>query len=279
MDGAPQHGHEGETVSDHGPGARRRPERKEPAGPLEDYLHSQEIGVLRGVAASARLQEDLALALLERRDLPPQVLEDMARNGAVMRHRKVIVGVVSHPRTPRHVTLPITRSLYTFELMQLALAPNVAADVKLAIEETLISRLETISSGERLTLARRGSTRTAAALLSDPEARVISAALDNPYLTEIWVVKSLMREDCPQALVHAVCKHGKWPLRRDVQVALLRCEQTPLARAISIAAGLPTHVLEDVLHYSRLKPNIKAYLTEQLGRRKQADKKNAADHS
>lgn len=266
-------------MSGHSPGARRAQERKEPSGPLEDHLHSQEIAVLRGVAASARLNEDLALTLLERRDLPPSVLEDLARNGAVMRHRKVIVRVVAHPRTPRHVTLPITRSLYTFELMQLALTPHVAADVKLAVEETLVSRLETISSGERLTLARRGSTRTAAALLCDSETRVIEAALDNPYLTEIWVVKSLMREGCPHPLVHAVCNHAKWPLRRDVQIALLRCEQTPLARAISIASGLPTHVLEDVLRYSRLKPNIKAYLMEQLERReaKSKERTRAAD--
>ncbi|MGH9524239.1 MAG: hypothetical protein ACRD3E_17075, partial [Terriglobales bacterium] len=83
-----------------------------------------------------------------------------------------------------------------------------------------------------------------------------------------WVVKALMREDAPQALVHSVCKHGKWPLRRDVQIALLRNEQTPLARAVAISGSLPSNVLHDVLHYSRLRPNIKKYLTEQLQRRK-----------
>jgi hypothetical protein len=255
-------------VNSQGMGTRRAVIRKEPEGPLEDYLRSEEIAVLRGVAASARLTEDLARKLIERRDLPPQVLEDLSRNAAVMRHRKIIAGVVAHPRTPRHVTLPITRNLYTFELMQLALTPGIAADVKLAIEETLVSRLETISSGERLTLAKRGSTRTAAALLSDPETRVIEAALDNPFLTEAWVVKALAREDSPQALVHAVCKHPKWQLRRDVQVALLRNEQTPLAQAIAIADGLPAHLVEEVLRYTRLKPNIKAYLSKKVESRK-----------
>ena len=258
-------------------GARRAPERKEPEGPLEDFISSQEVAVLRGVASSPRLTEDLALSLLNRRDLTPQVLEDLSRNSATMRHRKVIMAIVSHPRTPRHITLPITRRLYTFELMQLALMPALAADLKLAIEETLVARLETLSSGERLTLAKRGSTRIAAALLTDPEARVTEAALDNPYLTEVWVVKTVMRDDCPHALVHAVCKHAKWSLRRDVQVALLRNQQTPLARAISIAATLPTHVVREVLQYSRLQPNIKAYLTEQLERRAKLKKKDGEE--
>lgn len=233
--------------------------------------------MLRGVASSPRLTEDLALSLLVRRDLPPQVLEDLSRNPSTMRHRKVIMAVVSHPRTPRHVTLPITRRLYTFELMHLALTPAVAADLKLAIEETLVARLETLSSGERMTLARRGSTRIAATLLADPEARVIEAALDNPYLTEVWVVKNLMRDDSPHAFVHAVCTHKKWSLRRDVQVALLRNQHTPLARAITIASALPVHVVRDILHHSRLLPNIKAYLKEQLARRDAARQKKSGD--
>ena len=251
----------------HGTGARRGPERKEPQGPLENHIQSQELDVLRGVASSARLTEDLALTLLNRRELPPLVLEDLSRNAATMKHRKVIIAVVSHPRTARHVTLPIIRRLYTFELMQLALLPTLAADLKLAVEETLVARLESISSGERLSLAKRGSTRVAASLLFDPESRVIEAALDNPYLTEMWVVKALMRDDSPHAFVQAVCGHKKWSLRKDVQVALLRNQQTPFARAISIADALPTHVVRDVLTNSRLQPNVKAYLADQLERR------------
>ena len=264
-------------MAPHSTGARRAPQPKEPQGPLEDHLSSQEISILRGVASSPRLTEELALSLLVRRDLPPQVLEDLSRNGATMRHRKVIMAVVSHPRTPRHITLPITRHLYTFELMHLALTPTLAADLKLAIEETLVARLETLSSGERLTLAKRGSTRIAASLLPDPEARVTEAALDNPYLTEVWVVKNLMRGDSPYAFVHATCKHKKWSLRRDVQVALLRNQHTPLAHAIAIADALPTHVVHDILHHSRLQPNIKAYLTQQLARRNAAKHKKSGE--
>lgn len=256
-------------MSHGGAGAGRAKERKEPQGPLENLLSSQELSVLRGVASSARLTEDLALAFLARRDLPPLVLEDVSRNGTAMRHRKVILAVVQHPRTPRHVTLPITRHLYTFELMQLALLPTFATDLKLAVEEILIGRLDTISSGERMSLARRGSTRIAAALLTDPETRVIEAALDNPHLTEIWVVKNLMREDAPHAFVHAAGSHEKWSLRRDVQVALLRNQHTALARAIAIAGALPVQVVRDVLHHSHLQPNIKAYLADQLVRREQ----------
>ena len=132
--------------------------RRLPAdAPLEQLIHEQSADVLIAVASDARLTEDLALAILNRRDLPREALEEINRNGSVARHRKVRLAIVMHPRTPRHVSVPAIRHLYAFELMQVGLFPAVPADVKRAAEETLIGRLGTISSGERYTLAKQSS--------------------------------------------------------------------------------------------------------------------------
>jgi hypothetical protein len=231
---------------------------------LAQLIHERSPELLRHAARDRALTEELALALLARRDLPGEVLEELARNVSVVKHRKVRIAVVTHPRTPRHVSLPIVRHLYNFELMQIALTPNALADLRMAVEEGLIARLESISAGERLSLAKRGSTRIAAALLLDAEARVTRAALDNPHMTEIWIVKALLDAGSPQHLVDATCRHAKWSLRRDVRVALLRNDKTPLARAISIANALPSMVLREVLANSRLAANVKDYLTRIL---------------
>ena len=127
-------------------------------------MHDTAPEILIAVAADARLTEDLALALLKHHDLPREALEALSKNGSLMRQRKVRMAVVIAPRTPRHVSVPTIRHLYTFELMQVALLPSVQPDVKRAAEEVLISKLASISSGERATLARRSSGRVAAAL-------------------------------------------------------------------------------------------------------------------
>lgn len=247
--------------------SRRAPASPEQHAALEARIHSAEPEVLRQAAASPQLDEDLALALLARRDLPHGVIEALSKNGGVMSGRKVALAVVAHPRTPRHVSIPIARHLYTFELMQVALTPAVAADVKRAVEENIISRLETVSAGERFTLAKRGSTRVAAALLSDPEARITDAALASPHMTEASIAKALMNDDAPEHFVGAVSKHYKWSLRRDLQIALLRHQKTPLARVLAFAQLLPTQVLRDVLSHSRLSANVKVYLLEELEQR------------
>ena len=215
-------------------------------------------------AADPALTEDLALAFLQRNDLAPEVLEQLNKNGGVMKSRKVKLALVRHPKAPRHISLPLLRHLFTFDLVEVSLAPVTPGDVKRAAEESLLTRLETISVGEKLTLARRASTRIAGGLLLDPEPRVLHAALENPRLTEASVVKAVMRLDAPAALIHAVCHHAKWSLSREVRVALLRNENTPLARALEFARTLPHSLIAEILHGSRLPENIKLLLRKEL---------------
>src|SRR5215468_11428805 len=208
----------------------------------------------------ASLSEDAALSLLKRADLSPEVLEQLSKIGELVKYRKVKLALTEHPKTPRHVSMPLIRQLYTFDLMQVALTPAVPADVKRAADETLAHRLEALASGERLTLAHRGSGRIAEELLADADARVMQAALQNARLTESSIVRMLTRPDAHGAFVDAVAHHPQWSSRREVRVALLRNEKTPMARAVEFARGLPPGLLREILQTSRLRVNVKEYL-------------------
>ena len=232
--------------------------------PVVDAIHSNSAEVLVAVASDRSLNEDLALTLLKRTDLPGGALERLSQNASVMKSRKIKLALVEHPKTPRHVSLPMLRHLFTLDLMCVALTPVVPADVKAVADETLCNRIETIPSGERLTLAHRASGRVAAELLSDPESRVIHAALQNSRLTEANVVKAVMASDASAVLVEAVCHHAKWSLRREVRIGLLRSQHTPLARALEFARSLPAALLKEILHSSRLPMNIKEHLLKSL---------------
>jgi hypothetical protein len=251
-------------------------------------IHSLALADLLRAAADPDLTEDLALALLKRADLPSEVLEQLARNATVLKSRKVKIALASHPHTPRHVSVPLVRQFYTFDLMKVALSPLVPADVKVAADDFLISRLKTVTIGERLTLARRASGRVAAALLLDVEkmdgkivdgkiidaktvareTRVMQTALENPRLTEALVISSVLRPAASAALVHAVAQHEKWSCRREIRAALLRTEHLSLARALEFSREIPAPLLHELLASSRLPAQIK----DQLLRQSQASK-------
>jgi hypothetical protein len=226
-------------------------------------------------AADPALTEDLSLALLKRADLPTEVLEQLARNVNALKSRKVRIALASHPHTPRHVSVPLGRQFYTFDLMKVALSPRVPADVKVAVDDVLISRLKTVTIGERLTLARRASGRVAAALLLEVEpgygkvvdaktvareTRVMQTALENPRLTEALVISSALSSGASAALVQAVARHEKWSHRREIRAALLRTEHLSLARALEFSREFPAPLLQEILASSRLPAKIKDQL-------------------
>jgi len=226
---------------------------------LEELIHDPSPDVQRAVAADPRMNEDLALALLKRRDLPRDAVEAVYKNKSLAKLRKVQLAIVMHPSTPRHVSVPVIRHLYAFELMQVALSPGVPADVKRSAEEAMVARLSTISSGERSELAKRGSGRVAAALLLDKEERIMLAALQNPQMTEMWIVKALKSAGC-DLLAPAVCRHQKWSQRIYVKLALIANQHTPLARVVQFAAELPVRSIKETLRSVRLTPHVKAAL-------------------
>lgn len=230
---------------------------------LEEEIHSASSEALLSAASNSSLTDDFALVLLNRADLPAECLVALSKNQSVSKLRKIRTAIVEHLHTPRHVSLPMLRLLYTFDLMQVALTPVVAADVKRAAEEVLLAKLETISAGEKLTLARRASGRIAAELLLGNEPRVMQAALENPRLTENSVAKVLAGKNTSAALVQAVCHHPKWSLARDIRIALLRNDKTPLARALEFARCIPATLLREILQNSRLPHNTKACLLRQ----------------
>jgi hypothetical protein len=228
--------------------------------PLESQIHSISRDDLLRAAADPTLTGDLALALLKRADLPPEVLERLSKNGNALKLRKVRVALVCHSQTPRHVSVPLARQFYTFDLLKVALWPGVPADVKVAVDQVLIARLKTITLGERLSLARRASGRVAGSLLLDGETRVMRTALDNPRLTEVFVIQAVLRLQAGAALIQAVAQHSKWSYRGEIRIALLRTEYLSLARALEFSRGLPPPLLREVLHTSRLPARIKGQL-------------------
>jgi hypothetical protein len=217
----------------------------------------------------AGLTEDAALSLLKNRDLPAETLEQISKDPVTATSRKLRFAIASHLHSPRHITMRLVREFHTSDLMRFALLPAVAADLKHVANELLVSRLTSVTLGERISLARRAAEGVVVALLLDKEPRVWQAALQNPRLTEAAIVKALLRASASAAFVEAVCHDRKWSVRREIRMALLRNEKTPLARAIEFARMLPPAQLRDILHNSRLPEKMKDYLRKDLQMRNQ----------
>ena len=231
-----------------------------PRGKLEQFFKESAKEVLVAFARNPNLRERDLLRLLERKDLPQEVLREIATHQEAARHYTVKLALVRHPKTPRLVSLPMMKFLYLFDLVRVSQTPAVPADVKRVAEENILNRLETIPRGEKITLARRGSGRIAAGLLVTEDIEIIRAALDNPFLTEAHLLKVLSLNDLPTLVVETLAQHPKWSARYYLRLGLIRNPLTPLVRVLAFLPDMAVSDLREICLDRRMPETVRKYV-------------------
>lgn len=240
---------------------------------LRLLLYDRSADVLLALLENPALDEDSLLLLLERKDLPVQLLSAVASRRDWMRSYRVKLKVAGHPRTPRLTALPLIKHLYLFDLVNLTLLPSTPAEIRRVAEESIVARIAQIPLGQKLTLARRGSARVSAALLAEGHPLVVPLALDNPMLTEAQLLKVLSRLDLPEIVPASIAVHRKWSCMYNVRMALVRHPLTPLARVLAFLPDLTLGDLQVLTGASSLSPNLREYISGEVTRRIQSSRR------
>ncbi|HWF38947.1 MAG TPA: hypothetical protein VG322_10535 [Candidatus Acidoferrales bacterium] len=233
---------------------------------LKSLVHAANPEVLFAVLENPALEESHVTSLLERLDLPVEVLTAMAGESKWISSESVRLRLASHPRTPKRIALPTARQLYLFDLVRLSLLPSAPADIRRAADEILISRVPHLPVGQKLTLARRGPARVAGAILAEGHAQAVKLALNNAFLTESQILKVLARSDIPERVVAAIAQHAKWSCQYNVRMALLQNPNTPIPCVLSFLPQLRAADLKEIGKLEDLPQQIRKYVEQKLKR-------------
>src|SRR5437879_6467217 len=234
---------------------------------LAVLLHHPSADVLLALLDNPALDETHVCLLLERKNLPGEILEEVARRKRLLKSYRVKRSLAFHPRAPRLITLRLLRDLYLMDLVQVAISPGVSAELKRSAEDQLLARLPQLPLGQKITLARRGPARVAGALLAEGHAQVISIALDNPNVTEAQVLKALSREKPPIALIPAISHHRKWSVSYNVRLALVRHPSSPLATILAYLPEITVSDLRELAAPGVVPESLRKYLQAEVQRR------------
>jgi hypothetical protein len=206
--------------------------------------------------------------LLERKDLSGLLLEEISKRKTWRGNYRVRLGLAAHPHTPRLIAMRLMRELHLMDLVRISLLPTSSMELRRLADERVLTQLPQLPLGQRLMLARRGSTRIAAGLVAQGPEQVARVALDNPFLTESQLLKTLAKAALPARIVAVVAAHDKWSKLVNIRVALLRHTHAPLDRVPLLVHGLPRREIEDLLQLSRLPEHVRALLRNELKYRK-----------
>src|SRR5258708_1094399 len=242
---------------------------------LASLLHDHAPDVLLALLDNPALVEAQLCMLLDRKDLPAEVLEEGARRKPLLKNYPVKRGLAFHPGTPGLASLRLIRELYLMDLVQLTLLPGTPAERKRNAEEQLVARLPQLPLGQKITLARRGTARVAGALLAEGHAQVLSIVLDNPGLTEAQVLKALSRATLPVGVVKAIAQPCKWSHTYNVRLALVRHPSSTLSTILAYLPELTVSDLRELSSPGIVSENLRKYLLAEIQQRIRKGEKSA----
>jgi hypothetical protein len=234
---------------------------------LAALLHHHAPDVLLALLDNPALDETQLCLLLNRNDLPAEILEEVARRKPLLKNYRVKRALAFHPRTPRLAGLRLVRELYLMDLVQLTLLPGTSAELKINAEEQLIARLPQLPLGQKVTLGRRGTARVAGALLAEGHAQILSVVLDNPQLTEAQVLKALSRDRLPLGVIQAIAQHRKWSHTYNVRLALVRHPSSTLSTILGYLPELTVSDLRELASPGIVSESLRKYLLAEIQQR------------
>jgi hypothetical protein len=245
---------------------------------LAALLHHHASDVLLALLDNPALDETQLCLLLNRKDLPSEILEEIGRRKPLLKNYPVKRALAFHPRAPRLISLRLLRDLYLMDLVQLTLSPGIPAELKRNAEDQLIARLPQLPLGQKITLSRRGPARVAGALLAEGHAQILSVVLDNANLTEAQVLKALSREKLQHGIIKAISQHRKWSCAYNVRLALVRHPDSTLSTVLAYLPELAVSDLRLLAAPGIVPENLRKYLHAEIQHRMHAGKKSAAKH-
>jgi hypothetical protein len=230
-------------------------------------LASTNENILRALIENSAFDETHICLLLERKDLPAVLLGEIAKRKNWRTNYRVRRALAGHPHTPRLAAMRLLRELHLMDLVRISLLPACSIELRRLAEERVLAQLPQLPLGQRLMLARRGSARVAGGLIVQGPEQAARIALDNSYLTESQLLRSLAQEGLSVRTVEAIARHEKWSKLMNVRVALLRHPHSPVDLVLSFLPDLPQREVGELLRHSRLQEDVREHLRRELASR------------
>jgi len=232
---------------------------------LFQMLHGQPVEVLHTVLRNPVLDEHHLLTLLKQRGLPEEIFSALYANKRLIESNPIKFALVSHPETPAHIAATLLTQLNIFDLAKICLIPGISPDHRMAAERSIIQRLPGQPLGNKMALARRGTSAVVESLLREGVPPLVEACLDNPHLKEGSVHQFINASTSTAETISMVARNGRWKGRPNIRLAILKNPRTPAVWFTVFLPGLPQGTIKELLSVPRLTSTQKELLRQALG--------------
>ncbi len=189
------------------------------------------------------------IAVLRSPFVTAEVIDELSLLRSLLANYEVRCAIARHRRTPEIVALRFVSGLFWRDLLEITVDMRIRSAVRTVAEKYLLQRLERLTTGERVTLARRATSSVLAQLRHDPNLKVIKALLHNARLTEPVVLPLAASESALPRVLDLIASNPKWGSRYEIKVALSRNTRSPFRAVFEILPTLRRQDLVDVANH------------------------------
>ena len=201
---------------------------------------------LLDLARSGEVDEMQALAVLRNPRCPTEAAELLAAQRMLLRRDSIRALLAGFRGMPLAQSLNLMATLPWLALLDIAQAPRTPPQVRRHAEQRLLGRIESMTRGERVALARRCHRPMVRQVTRTGDAMILEAFLDNPRATENDILVILNTAEPTPEFIAIVVRHHKWGQYRGVRAAVVRNPRTPLSLALSVLVQLSRRDLRDL---------------------------------
>lgn len=240
------------------------------ADEINSLVYEADDNILLALLENPNFHEKHAELLAARADVSAAVLTVLAEaeKGKWMACESVRFRLAQHPHSPRRLAMAAVRHLFLFDLVRVCLLPTAPPDIRRLAEETILARVPHLPIGEKLTLARRGPARVAAAILAEGQPQAMKLALANSFLAESQILRTLARDGLNEGVVAAIAAHTKWSRLYNVRVALMRNPSVPTECVQTFVSDLTMRDLTDLAKLAEISSSVRGVIVREIERRR-----------
>ncbi len=244
---------------------------------LAKFVHDPSPRVIKALLDNKKLREDDVLIIANRKNVPPEVLDAIAKSGKWAESYPIRLALAKNPKTPLSVSLSIVRYLRLFDIAEMTRSHHIPPVFRHKVEAIVIERIPTMPLGYKKSLAKMAVGNVLLKLLQDADADVAALCLNNPRLQESHLFKVINLRDTYAETIRLIAVHQTWSSRPLVRYALARNRQTPLTLTERFLQNMKLQELRELYADPLLPTTVKPLVYRELLGRGEEPKERPAE--
>jgi hypothetical protein len=213
------------------------------------------------------LTEEMAVYIAKRRNVSPETVGFLAGDVRFRDSYALKNALCRNPRTPQRIAFALLKFLRIFDLADISRDQQIAVDVRRKIEFIIAEKIPPMPSGVKIALAKRANAATLLLLMEKGDARVVSACLESPVLTEGHLYRLINRAATKAEVIRTISLHPRWSLRYHVRFSLIRNYFTPMSEVLVFIKSMKTADLRELYADPKVPVSTKPFLFSELQER------------